>query len=81
MANSPSAAASIYPNLAHDDGRVADWVTQRRDRNDVAGAVYGHLRPPPPKPVPARRESTTDLAAACAPDAGAQNELCVQLSS
>jgi hypothetical protein len=40
-----SAAASIYPNLPHDDGRNAQWVEQqhRRQRNDVASALYpGH---------------------------------------
>jgi hypothetical protein len=25
-----SAAASLYPNLPHDDGRVADWTTQQQ---------------------------------------------------
>jgi hypothetical protein len=49
-----SAAASLYPNLPHDDGREAVWVKQQRGAgSDVAGAVYPHLRPPPPpKPAP-----------------------------
>jgi hypothetical protein len=39
-----SAAASIFPNLPHDDGRQADWT--RRDRSDVASALYPEKQPP-----------------------------------
>jgi hypothetical protein len=41
-----SAAASLYPNLPHNDGRVADWTMQRRDRSDVAAALYPRPKPP-----------------------------------
>ena len=41
-----SAAASLYPHLPHDDGRVANWAKQRRERNDIADAMW----PGPPKP-------------------------------
>jgi hypothetical protein len=52
------AAASIYPNLAHDDGRQADWVAQRRERNDVASAMY----PPPKSALPNRpRQQSADV--------------------
>jgi hypothetical protein len=44
----PSAAAALYPNLPHDDGREADWTTRRRERSEsVASAMY-----PRPKPLP-----------------------------
>src|SRR6516162_6431316 len=43
-----SAAASLYPHLPHDDGRVANWAKQRRERNDIADAMW----PGPPKPQP-----------------------------
>jgi len=46
----PSAAASLYPNLPHDDGRVADWTTRRRERDDVAAAMYPRPKPPPRNP-------------------------------
>jgi hypothetical protein len=41
-----SAAASLYPNLPHDDGREADWTARRRDRSDVASALYPRPKPP-----------------------------------
>jgi hypothetical protein len=41
-----SAAASIFPDLPSDDGRVAEWARQRRDRNDVAAALYPGRQPP-----------------------------------
>jgi hypothetical protein len=42
----PSAAQSLYPNLPSDDGRQAQWTQQRRERDDVAAAMY-----PRPKPA------------------------------
>jgi hypothetical protein len=47
---SPSAAASLYPHLSHDDGRVADWATRQRDRGDVAAALYPRPKPAPKNP-------------------------------
>jgi hypothetical protein len=46
MANPPSAAQSLYPHLPHDDGRIADWAKQRRERDDVAAALYHRPKPP-----------------------------------
>jgi hypothetical protein len=61
-----SAAASIYPNLPHDDGRQADWAMQRRERNDIASAMFPALVPSKPAP-PNRHSASTDvsLAALC----------------
>jgi hypothetical protein len=56
MAERPrSAASSIYPNLPHDDGRNAQWATQRRDRTDVAAALYPDRTPKPQPSAPKPR--------------------------
>jgi hypothetical protein len=43
----PSAAQAIFPNLPRG---TRDVVEQRAEPRSVADAVYGHLRPPQPKP-------------------------------
>jgi len=60
---STSAAASIWPNLNHDDGRISDWAMQRRERNDVASAMFPSLVPKP-KPEPNRCRPSTDVSLA-----------------
>jgi hypothetical protein len=43
----PSAAAALYGHLKTG---TPDVVQRKRDSVSVADAVYGHLRPPQPKP-------------------------------
>jgi hypothetical protein len=58
---SPSAAASLYPNLPSDKP-----VEVSRSGGDIAGAMYPHLRPKP-APAPSRGyyDSTVSLATLC----------------
>jgi len=64
MANrEPSAAAALYGHLPSG---ARDVAQRQRQPNSVADAMFGHLRPPAPKPQPANRYSEeTTLAARC----------------
>ena len=64
----PSAAQALYGHLPHDDGRMADWATQRRARNDVAAAMFPSLVPKP-KPEPERSHGTDTMSLAERADA------------
>ena len=59
MTRPPSAAAALYPHLKTGTPPV---FTHTREFNlgvtaDIASAMFGHLRPPAPKPPNPYRES------------------------
>jgi hypothetical protein len=54
MAQQPTAAGAIFPHLKSSTPSI---VERRHEPASVADAMYAHLKPPPPKPANAYRES------------------------
>jgi len=51
MAREPTAAGQIWPNLPHDDGRMASWAGRERTES-VAQAMYPQPTKAQPQPQP-----------------------------